>query len=240
MLAFDRKASTYHDNSHVQHDSANWVAEWLPDASLTGRCLEFGAGSGNLTASLVSRFSHVQATDIAPAMVTEGHNRYPSAQWSVCDAWNPPPLNGPAWDLVASSSMLQWAPEPQQVLQRWADLLHPQGRILCGIYVRPSLPELGSLLPANRQFRWLDPTDWVSAFADAGMQVLRHETLTRKYIYPSPLKLMRRLHNTGVALSDPSLAVGAMKSILRQYVQQFSHPDGVRATWSTLRIEAQR
>jgi len=240
MLAFDRKASSYHDNSHVQSDSADWLAEWLPGHPSTGRCYEFGAGSGNLTRHLVSRFSHVQATDIAPSMVAEGQRRYSSAQWTVCDAWTPPPLRGPAWDFITSSSLLQWTPNPKQVLTCWADLLHPQGRILCGIYVRPSLPELGSLLPDDRQFRWLNSTNWVSAFADSGLKVLRHETLTRKYIYPSPLKLMRRLHDTGVVLSNQPLPIGAMKSIMRQYAKQFSQADGICATWTTLRIEATR
>jgi malonyl-CoA O-methyltransferase len=238
MLAFDRKASSYHRNSHVQQDSADWVSAWLPTDMAGARCLEFGAGSGNLTRSLTPQFSHVEASDIAPAMVAEGRLRHDEAQWEIRDAWNPdiPPI--PEWDMITSASLLQWAADPVEVIQRWARLLRPDGRILCGIYVRPSLPELGMLLPEACKFRWLEANDWAQAFAAAGLKVLRHESLTRRYVYPSPQVMMRRLHDTGVALSHNPLSVSVMKQILRQYAHANSLPGGVCATWTTLRIEA--
>lgn len=238
MLAFDRKASSYHQNSHVQQDSADWVAAWLPNDINKARCLEFGAGSGNLTKSLIPLFSHVEASDIAPAMVAEGRRRHPGAHWDVRDAWSPDIPSVPEWDMITSASMLQWAPDPVVVIQRWSRLLRPDGRILCGVYVSPSLPELGLLLPETRQFPWLNSDEWVQAFAAAGLKVHRHESLTRRYVYPSPQVMMRRLHDTGVALSHNPLSVSAMKRILRQYAQANSVPGGICATWTTLRIEA--
>ena len=238
MLAFERKASSYHQNSHVQLDSADWLAAWLPPDMRHARCLEFGAGSGNLTKSLTPLFAEVEASDIAPAMVAEGHRLNGGARWTVRDAWQPEIPAEPKWDLITSASMLQWAPDPAQVISRWARLLRPQGRLLCGIYIRPSLPELGALLPAAYQFRWLEAEDWVTAFTEAGLHVLRHESLTRRYVYPSPQVLMRRLHDTGVMLSGKSLSVGAMKTIFAHYAQRYALPGGVGATWTTLRIEA--
>ena len=238
MLAFNRKASSYHQNSHVQQDSADWIADWLPTDFAQARCLEFGAGSGNLTKNLTPLFAHVEASDIAPNMVAEGRHRFGTAHWTVRDAWRPEIPPAPEWDIITSASMLQWAPDPVDVIRRWANLLRPSGRILCGIYVRPSLPELGSLLPEDCQFRWLQSADWVAAFTAAGLRVVRHESLTRRYVYASPQAMMRRLHDTGVALSSKPLSVSTMKTILQQYSQRHSVPDGVAATWTTLRIEA--
>jgi SAM-dependent methyltransferase len=238
MLAFDQKASTYHANSNVQRDSANWLAAWLPSTIPTARCLEFGSGTGNLTQYLTPLFAHVEATDIAPAMVLEGRTRFHDAHWAVRDAWAPATPSTPEWDIITSSSMLQWVADPVETLLRWARLLRPGGRIVCGIYVYPSLPELGILLPDDYQFAWRTSREWSAAFASAGLSVLRQESVTRSYIYPSPLALMRRLHDTGVALSKKSLPVSAMKTILDQYTREFPAAGGVVATWSTLRIEA--
>lgn len=238
MLAFDRKASSYHQNSQVQQDSADWVAAWLPTDLFNARCLEFGAGSGNLTKSLTPLFVHVEASDIAPHMVAEGSRRIGAAQWTVRDAWAPETPPTPEWDMITSASMLQWAPDPVAVLRRWTHLLRPSGHILCGIYIRPSLPELGSLLPENRQFRWRESSEWVAAFAAAGLRVVRHEAVTRRYVYASPQAMMRRLHDTGVTLSPNPLSVSTMKTLIKQYSQRYAVPGGVTATWTTLRIEA--
>ena len=77
MPAFDRKSRIYHENSHIQQDSASLVADWISDSIPRGRCLEFGAGTGNLTQFLTPLFDHVEATDIATSMVAEGLDRYP-------------------------------------------------------------------------------------------------------------------------------------------------------------------
>ncbi|MCC5022428.1 MAG: hypothetical protein J6386_06365 [Candidatus Synoicihabitans palmerolidicus] len=109
--------------------------------------------------------------------------------------------------------------------------------MLCDIYIRPSLPELGSLVPPDYQFQWLDAPQWVNAFQTAGLRVLRHESLSRRYVYPSAQALLRRLHDTGVALPQRTLSFGAIKNVLRDYSRQFQDSAGVIATWSTLRIE---
>lgn len=241
MHAFDRKASSYHENAHVQQDSAHWLAEWLPPVgNITERCLEFGAGTGNLTCHLLDRFELVEATDISPQMVEQGRLRLTAARWCVRDAWAAPSPAVATWDYIVSSSMLQWAPEPTAALTQWAHQLKGGGKMLCGIYISPSLAELGALLPTTHQFPWRTEAEWLQVFAAVGLRITRAESITRRYPYLNSRALMRRLHDTGVAISSSPLPASVIKRLLRDYDRQYACSTGVVATWSTLRIEATR
>jgi malonyl-CoA O-methyltransferase len=237
MLAFDRKAVSYNDHSHIQRDTAAWVAEWLPKPEPDATCLEFGAGTGNFTKYLTTKFACVCATDIAPSMLIAGREHAPAAQWSVQNAWNPT-VSDQKWDYVASCSVLQWADDPVTVLRKWNSLLKLGGRLVSGIYVRPSLPELGSLLPPDRQFGWHTAPAWIEFVNQAGFKVLRSESTTRKYTYPSAFELLRRLRGTGVTLPGKPLSVPATRTLIRNYEVMHAVPEGICTTWTFLRIEA--
>ncbi|CAM2883813.1 methyltransferase [Rariglobus hedericola] len=236
-LAFDRKAGSYDVHAHVQRDTAAWVAEWLPPAGTFATCLEFGAGTGNFTRHLESRFTQLEATDHAPAMVAQGRLAFPSVTWSERDAWNPADPAGTR-DFVASCSVLQWAADPVGVLTRWRRLLRPGGRHLSGIYIAPSLPEFGALIPERRPFPWRTADEWSKSFSAAGFTDIRVDTKTREYIYPTARALMRQLHGTGATIVGAPLAAGRLVTLLRDYERVHRRADGVPATWTFCRIEA--
>lgn len=237
-LAFDRKADCYDVHAHVQRDTAAWVAEWLPPTGALGSCLEFGAGTGNFTRHLVERFAVVEASDHAPGMVTQGRLAFPMARWSERDAWQPEDA-AETWDFVASCSVLQWAQDPTDVLTRWRHILRPGGRQLSGIYIAPSLPEFGALMPERRPFPWRTAEVWRESFMAAGFGALRVETHTREYVYPNARALMRQLHGTGATVVGDPLPIGRLTRLLRDYDREYKRPrGGVPATWIFCRIEA--
>lgn len=236
-LAFHRKACSYDTHAHVQRDTAAWVAEWLPSAGEFGACLEFGAGTGNFTRHLVSRFDRLEASDHAPGMVEQGRQTFPGVNWNQRDAWAPP--DGPGlWDFIASCSLLQWAADPVAVLARWRRLLRPGGRHLSGIYISPSLPEFGSIMPERCPFPWRTGEAWRESFLAAGFAVTRLELRTREYIYPSARALMRQLHGTGATVTGDPLSAGRLRTLLNDYETTYRRPDGVPATWTFCRLEA--
>jgi len=204
MLKFDGKAASYNSHAHIQRDTADWVAEWLPQPSTSDTCLEFGAGTGHFTRHLSGRFAHLEASDIAPHMVEEGERDLPAVHWTQRDAWGPG-KDADFCSFIASCSLLQWAADPVTVLRAWRTLLQPGGRSLSGIYIDPSLPELGSLLPSSHQFPWRTADDWRTHFTDAGFSINRSETKTCNYVYPSVHTLFRRLHGTGATLPQRPL-----------------------------------
>lgn len=236
--AFNGKASTYDVHAHVQRDTAAWVAEWLPEAGQFNRCLEFGAGTGNFTRHLQGRFATLEVSDLAPEMIAKGRRELPGLHWTQRDAWAP--RDEPAaWDFLTSCSLLQWAPEPVEVLRRWRKFLRKGGRHLSGIYTAPSLPEFAALMPDRQPLRWRSSTAWGDYFTAAGFRVVRLEELTRGYHYPSARALMRQLHGTGATKTDRPLTVGQMKRLLQAYEARFRSPAGVLATWTFCRIETE-
>jgi SAM-dependent methyltransferase len=149
------------------------------------RVLDIGCGRGaatSLLARAVLPAGAVDAIDISPAMV-EHTRAFLAAQGydaraEVMDAVDPalPPAS---YDLIASSLVLFFLPDPAAALARWVDLLAPGGRI--------GLATFGEEHPAwtavNALFRpWLPPAMLDpkavgpdAPFAsDAGMEALLH------------------------------------------------------------------
>ncbi len=149
------------------------------------RVLDIGCGRGaatSLLARAVLPAGAVDAIDISPAMV-EHTRAFLAAQGydaraEVMDAGNPT-LPAGSYDLIASSLVLFFLPDPAAALARWVDLLAPGGRI--------GLATFGEEHPAwsavNALFRpWLPPAMLDpktvgpdAPFAsDAGMEALLH------------------------------------------------------------------
>lgn len=99
------------------------------------RALDIGCGRGAVTSLLAGAVlpsGSLDAVDLSPSMVehtrslltAEGHH----VRIAVMDAGHPD-LPPSSYDLVASSLVLFFLPDPATALRRWVDLLAPGGRI---------------------------------------------------------------------------------------------------------------
>ena len=241
--SFNSRADTYAEAAVVQRDLAAWLAQWLEPAAATGRlgALELGAGDGLFTERLAGRFDWLQAVDSAPRMVERGAFRVPGIHWLLGDAWTLEPTPSRQPDRLYSASLLQWCPDPAAVLRRWRECLRPGGRALQGFYASPTLAEWHSLSPANSPFAWREPAAWLQHFRAAGWSVLRSETETREYRFPSAIDLLRFFHRTG-ATAPPRLSAGQLRTMLRELDRRHPSTNGTRGVpteWTFMRIEAQ-
>ena len=230
--SFDRAARSYERHAAVQTAMAAWLAEWLPPD--TGRAIEIGAGTGLFTRHLVGHARSVVATDAAPAMVAAGRAAVPGAEWRTMRA--EAPLPGP-WDGIYSSSMLQWATSPAEMLRGWREVLAPGGRVLTGLFAADSLPELRAL-GVEPPLVWRTPAEWREAVARAGLWLCREETDTRVFRHASALELFRMLHGLGSAPAR-RLTAGGLRRLLREYETRFGCEGGVGSTWTFYRFEAE-
>ncbi|QNN51608.1 class I SAM-dependent methyltransferase [Nocardioides mesophilus] len=134
---FDRLADDY-DQSGVAFFEP--IAEQLVaalDVRPGERALDVGCGRGAVTlllARAVGTDGSVTAVDLAPAMVE--HTRVAAAglgnvRAAVMDATAPtdPPAAEGSFDLLASSLVLFFLPDPGAALAGWVRLLRPGGRI---------------------------------------------------------------------------------------------------------------
>jgi ubiquinone/menaquinone biosynthesis C-methylase UbiE len=131
---FDEVAPVY-DQSGVPFFgtiAAGLVAHVAPSPG--ERALDIGSGRGAVTlrlAEAVGPDGRVDALDVSPAMVallTDEAAGFPQVRVAVGDATDPR-LEEASYDLVASSLVLSFLPDPEDALRRWLALLAPGGRL---------------------------------------------------------------------------------------------------------------
>ncbi len=236
MLAasFGRAAANYQEHARVQAALADWLAEWLP-AGREGRALEIGAGPGIFTRRLLPWTGALTATDISPAMCAAGQAALPQLAWRVMAAEAPDP--GP-WDWIFCSSMLQWAGDPEKIFTAWRERLAPGGRLLAGLFIEGSLPEWRAVRGGKGPVTWRTAEAWRASLVRAGLRLMRNETRSHVFEYPSALAFLRSLHGVGAA-PQSHLPPGRLRRLLRDYQERFAVSGGVKATWMFYRVEAE-
>ncbi|MDP0495365.1 MAG: methyltransferase domain-containing protein [Verrucomicrobiota bacterium JB024] len=232
-MRFGERAGEYVDHAFLQRDLVEWGSRWLPDSLATAQVLELGAGPGVLTRELLARGAEVLATDLAAGMVRAGEANFPQASWAVMDAWKP---QG-EYDLVCSSALMQWAPDPAAVLTRMAGVLRPGGRMLHLFFTDPTLTEFRRLAPAWNPFCWRTHEQWSRAFDVAGLEVLREEAQTHRVIFSNARELLRFFQRTG-AVGRRRVPTGELRRFLGEYERHFREDNGVVSTWTFYRVEA--
>jgi malonyl-CoA O-methyltransferase len=231
---FGRAAGTYVGHARVQTAAATWLAEWVPIAR-TGRALEIGAGPGIFTRHLVPWSGQLLATDASREMCEKGWIAWPQVEWKPMLAQMPE--SGP-WDWIFTSSMLQWINNPEEVFSAWRKILAPRGKIVGVFFADDSLPELRALMNGWSPVIWKTPAEWQLSMERAGLRVVRMEPQRVEFRYDSAREFLRSLHGVG-ATPERRLSVGELRRLLREYDRLHRSADGVGATWTFCRFEAE-
>jgi 2-polyprenyl-3-methyl-5-hydroxy-6-metoxy-1,4-benzoquinol methylase len=135
---WDRAAASFDDEpDHGLRDPVvlsawtNLLKKWLP--SSFAAILDIGCGTGSLSVVLAALGHDVIGIDLSPEMVARAEAKALAAgrpmTFKVMDAADPQ-LSPKRFDVTVCRHVLWALPEPAQVLQRWADLLAPAGRLL--------------------------------------------------------------------------------------------------------------
>ncbi|KXV48003.1 biotin synthase [Gluconobacter albidus] len=139
-------AEGYDAAAHIQRRCVTALMERIQTATAEqtpASILEFGCGTGFLTARLTDHFPQASllASDLAPGMIARArqHLAEKSIRFHVMDAEHPD-VSG-RFDLIASSLCLQWFSNRAEGLRRLCDLLAPQGRLMVATLLQGSLDE---------------------------------------------------------------------------------------------------
>jgi 2-polyprenyl-3-methyl-5-hydroxy-6-metoxy-1,4-benzoquinol methylase len=135
---WDQAAATFDDEpDHGLRDPAildAWtrlMQTWLPAAPST--ILDVGCGTGSLSLVLAGLGHTVSGIDLSPAMLQHATAKAAArglhVDFQVMDAARPD-LDPLKFDVLVCRHLLWALPEPDQVLQRWANLLRPKGRMI--------------------------------------------------------------------------------------------------------------
>ena len=113
---------------------AAWTAQlqaWLPPCK--SAVLDVGCGTGSLSQVMAELGHIVTGIDLSPAMLTRAAQKARGAGLSIDfrEMNAAAPLFPPAsFDVLICRHLLWALPDPAQVLQRWANLLAPSGRMI--------------------------------------------------------------------------------------------------------------
>ncbi len=93
------------------------------------RVADLGCGTGTLSRLLVDEGFRVDGIDYSPAMVQRARAKVPEASFSIGDA-SRPELDSGNYDVVLSRHVLWALPDPAAALERWVELLVPDGLVI--------------------------------------------------------------------------------------------------------------
>lgn len=115
----------------VREQWTSFLQASLPFTNAT--ILDIGCGTGSLSVVLAGLGHTVTGIDLSPSMIALARTKAAvlrlQVEFHVMDAASPQlPLN--QYDAIVCRHLLWTLPEPKEVLQRWAELLKPKGRLI--------------------------------------------------------------------------------------------------------------
>lgn len=202
--SFRRGLQSYHAAAVAQAQIAARLMVELQAAGAPGqfaRALEFGCGTGHLTAALLQRFAVDDLTlnDLVPdsaAAIQPILAGYKTRTTFVAGGIETLALPD-GLDLITSASTLQWVAEPADVVGTLVRHLAPQGWLAISGFGRGHFAELRPFGEMAMAPGYLDP-DEMAALLPGGMQIKHLSMQTLQLSFASGLDLLRHLRLTGV------------------------------------------
>jgi malonyl-CoA O-methyltransferase len=202
IRAFDAAAATYDEASQVQREIAHELV--IMAARVCGpaprKILDLGCGAGHVTGNALRQWplAEITALDAAPSMLAALQGKFANVKVLCADAADPGATG--AYDLILSSMMLHWLPDPRAVIARWRAALPPRGHLLVAIPVAGSLNEWSE---ACREAGFSDglwpfpPPDFAAG--------LTEQAETRAFVasYPDARAFLQSFKRTGARKARP-------------------------------------
>ena len=124
------------------------------DIGLSGEVLDFGAGTGDLTARLAGSglILRLTAIDLLPPPSAKGQG----VTWLEADLNGPAPLPAESFDAIVSAEVIEHLENPRAVFREFNRLLRPRGHLLLTTPNQESLRSLASLALRGHFVDFLD------------------------------------------------------------------------------------
>ncbi|MBI9079803.1 MAG: methyltransferase domain-containing protein [Pseudodesulfovibrio sp.] len=243
--SFDRARNTYAKAAKVQAEVARICASRIPEGSYP-RILEIGAGGGVLTHFLAKRCVHERyiGVDIAPGMLTQVDKSMLTNPKLIAADGEFLGFPQDSFDLLASSSTMQWYRAPKISMVDNVRLLKRGGRFSFAIFVEGTFAELseasgksgfGSMLPMRSARFFID------IMQDAAPAILESEVITHIAHHPTVADLLRAHRATGATAAPGAKhpSKDAYRRFLEYYEAHFREEEGVRASAEILYLWGQ-
>lgn len=235
---FAKALGTYREHAVVQYEMARKLVDLITDvvpACRFDRVLEVGAGSGALTASLLSRCSI--ETYIANDIVSESliHIAAEVSRSSLSrfaflpgDIEMIEDLPGEL-DLVASNATVQWLSDLDVFFRKMAGSLKPGGILAFSTFSTGNMHEIAVIEQACLAYPELADLE---ALAGRYFEPLVLKEEQRRMAFSTPGEVLRHIRQTGVnGLVRRSWTKGSYQRFLCRYRETYSCEEGVYLTY---------
>lgn len=187
------------------------MQEYISKNSLD-RVFEIGCGSGNLSHLLMQHFAIQQLflNDLYPEVQQHFQND-PKLKWWIGDIEQ---LDFPqSFDLVASSSALQWVGDLEAVFKNCADALTQQGYLCFSTFGQQNLQEIKAL--TGQGLDYLTLAEIQHKLLKQGFEILHLSENLEMLSFSHPKAVLQHLKATGVT------ATASQHRWSKQSLQQF-------------------
>lgn len=224
---FSRAAPTYAGDAQLQRAMAWRLAQLCRHCSIRrGLWADLGSGTGHLAAALEAAHPGQQVIrlDGSAAMLNSHPHGTRTLRHDLSRGlpdWSEPP------QLLASSFVLHWLPDPAQQLRRWVDALPKGGWLALAVPVDGSFPQwqhaaraadqacTALTMPVREQL--------IAALPDGVVQ--RDECLSFTQHAANPLRLLRPMSSIGASVTNAGrLSPGQWKAVFRAWPQANASP----------------
>lgn len=239
---FSRAAKQYRQFAQVQQQVAQTLIGMLPALRTHAQLLDIGCGSGTLGAFLCHPAQDFFQLDIAPAMCTQAS----SYGHTVTADMHQIPYEAHTFDGVLSSMALQWAEQPQQVVQEIHRVLKPGGMLALAMPVIGTLHELSESLrhalptSGKRMLSFMNDSTYRQLLA-SHFNFTRCETIPIVQNFSTVYAVMDSIRKVGAMNKQASRATSITRTELQTleqyYAEHFSVPEGgVKASWNIMYV----
>lgn len=244
QACFDRDASAYLQLALAQLQMTERLWRWCP--AHASRVLDLGCGPGHWSARLADAYPEAQVlgVDLSRGMLRQARQQRPDLSWIQADAAHLP-LAGDSVDLVFSSLMLQWCPDPLQALQEMRRVLKPGGQACLATLLPGSLREITNAWQgAGQVSQVLDfhaQADWQGWVTASGLQCLQLEAEAAIFYYADPRQLLDSVTGVGAGATarHQPLTPGCWRRI-SSLLEQNRQPQGLPLTYQLLLMKLQK
>ncbi len=243
-LRFAQAAATYEQQAQVQLLVADRLLELLhtlcPQPPAT-RILEIGCCTGLLTEKIIERFpdlNHLTASDLvdsfAHCILQKARHL---SQKVVFLAGDIETVSLPSrYDLVISSSTLQWVHDLPRLCAKLADHIQPEGVLAVALYGWENMREIRSVTGLGLRYMNLEQ---LVAVAQKEFQILGAKQSLETLWFPDAISVLRHLRATGVnSIGQRTWTRRQLNAFLGEYQQRFAGPKGVRLTYHPMYLIA--
>ncbi len=229
---FSGAVASYESEAVVQRQVAHTLAQKIAEVGVipNAEVVEIGCGTGMLSREIVQRFSpnSLLLNDLSPQMEGSLQELLSTKGVSfIAEDAERIEMSPNHYDLIASSSTVQWFAEPARFIDKCHMSLREGAILAIATYGEQNFRELRELgQPA------LPYTDLHPLIAQK-FRVVEHSCEIIEMSFDSPIEVLRHLKKTGAnAIKAEGWSKGKLKNFCEEYYEKFRDPETNKITLS--------